>query len=1253
MSTLFRVESKDINDLSAIQLTTLLKLLLHLEARRAGIAERAVDVALNITVADGGEDGRIQWVDGPKNTNFLPCRFVQFQNKATDMEPADCAKEIANADGSIKPMIDEVLGNGGAYILFITQELNKKQKLNSRISAIRKKLSEQGKPYATTAIIDIYDASKIEGWVNNYISAIVAVLNWVGRPLERGLKTWYDWGQHDEYRRFPFVTDEHRKSAVRGLRSLLSGQGKCARVIGLSGIGKTRLAFEVFRDISAHDDLSKRVVYVDANANPSIVGLLSDWVQCGLEGIVVVDNCDISTHDKLRKEAQRADSKLSLLTLDYNFDQAGNTEVIQLKRLPDEIIKQMIEPVYKSKIPDLDRVITFAQGFPQMAVLLADARLDHEAEMGSLTDDVLAHKMLWGGRAPIEKDEKILTGCALFDRFGFDEELSSEYEFIADKIVEVSSNDFFACVKRFEQRGLIDRRGRFARLVPKPLAIRLAADWWRRTRPQKQREIIESEMPGTLLDSFCDQISRLDFLPEVKTLTERLCGPQGPFGQAEVILSSRGSLLFRALVEVNPDATSKVLLNVLQLLTEQQLFAIDGDVRRNLVWALEKICFHETCFEAGAKSLLLLASAENESWSNNASGLFQQLFRTFLSGTEAPPMMRLILIDYALNSDKSSIRKLAVQALEKALDTHGGVRTIGAEYQGSGEPLVEWRPKIWQEAFDYWDQALNRLCNLVVVNDTLAPDAKTAIAYHIRGLMIYGRAESLDTIIKKIVKIDGPLWPAALSSIKDSLNYEGDKMPPEGKLKLEHWVSLLTPEDLPGRLKLYITNAPFEHEQREGGHFIDLAAEKAKALAIELSPVMESIIPHLDSLLIGEQRQAYWFATNLVQADCKWEPILTEAIERVIRLEKPNIALLLGILNGIFICDSNRWQNAVDRLARIEGLIQYYASTICSGKATNEQLNTFIKFVAENKVNLNSANNFTYGRSLDHLPENIISRFVKELAMISDDAAWIALDILSMYCHGNQERWDLCRSTFKELILELPIDRNDTQTQMEMHHWRSIIDKLLMTEDEEFAKKISSTIVQSCSDKLDFGDLRFYVKPVLRNIFKRYGRQVWPIFAAAIKNNTQPIRQYRLTQLLSAEDSFDKKVPSVLAELPDDLLRDWCVKEPVIAPEFVASATDVLMNTERGVVLSPRAQFLIDHFGDNDRVLSSLSANMGSFGWTGSLVPYYQSELAAIQILKNHNSSNVREWAQRMITYLEKMIEKEKRSDEEHDWGIR
>lgn len=241
MGTLFRVESKDITDLNDLQLTKLLKLLLHLEARSSGIAERAVEVALNITVPDGGEDGRIQWSGDPPDTDYLPCRFVQFQNKATYMGPADCANEIQNRNGSMKQMVEDALDNGGAYILFTNQELNTIQKIPKRIAKIREKLTEFGKPYANTATIDIYDAAKIKGWVNKYVSAIIAVLNWVGRPIERGLKTWSDWSQNSEYQRFEFVADENRRAALESLKSLLNEHKKCARIIGLFGLGKTRL----------------------------------------------------------------------------------------------------------------------------------------------------------------------------------------------------------------------------------------------------------------------------------------------------------------------------------------------------------------------------------------------------------------------------------------------------------------------------------------------------------------------------------------------------------------------------------------------------------------------------------------------------------------------------------------------------------------------------------------------------------------------------------------------------------------------------------------------------------------------------------------------------------------------------------------------------------------------------------------------------------------------------------------------------
>lgn len=1252
MATLFRVESKDINDLSALQLTKLLKLLLYLEARSSGIAARAVDVALNITVADGGEDGRIEWSGSPESTEYLPCRLVQFQNKATNMGPADCANEIINKKkGTVKPMVDAVLSKDGAYILFTTQELTEDQKIE-RIAAMRRELERLGKVYANKAMLDIYYAAKIEGWVNKYIAAIVAVLNWVGRPLDRGLKTWIDWSQYEEYLRFSFVADEERQSIIRNLKALLTEQRKCARIIGLSGLGKTRLAFEVFRDIDALDDLSERVVYIDAGPNRSINGLICDWVQYGIEGIIVVDNCDISLHETLVKEVKRTNSKLSLLTLDYNFERGSTqTEMVRLKQLSDNHIKQILDPVYSSKIQDIDRVVAFAQGFPQMAVLLADARLDSEPDMGRLNDDDLARKMIWGGREPIAIDENILQACSLFDRFGLDDEVAIEYKFIAQNIVELDLDKFYECVKRFEQRGIIDRRGRFAMVVPKPLAIRLAAEWWQRTRPEKQQKLIESDMPGNLVESFCSQISLLDFLPEVKSLTESLCGLQGPFGQAEMILSDRGSRLFRAFVDVNPDVTSKSLSRVISTMTIEELLLVRGEIRRNIVYALEKLCFHKSCFEESANSLLLLAAAENESWSNNATGYFKQLFNTFLSGTEAPPHVRLKVIDSALESGTESIRNIAIDALTQVIDTHEMGRMVGAEYQGSGAPLREWRPTVWGEAFNYWEEALQRLCVLVEQKDKHSGKAKAAIANHIRGLMNRGRVDKLDEVIKRIVAIDGPLWPVALDSIKDCLRYEGGEMPLEGKTKLEEWIKLLTPSDLGERLKLYVTEPPYEHEKGEDGHFTDIAEINAKALAVELSSDMNIIIPYLDNLITGNQRLAYYFASNLIQSTGKWEALLSATIERTCKIARPNIAFLLGILNGIFVSDSEQWESIVRKLSATESLIPYYANIISTGAITTQQLQRLIELISHKKISPNSANALVYGRPLEHLETSTVCRFVLDLAAISDDAAWVAGDILYMYCHGNAEKWQSCKSIFKEIVLKMFINKSSIQNQHEMYLWKEITEKLLTTEDADFAVAISSNIIEGYSDKSSYSDLLYYVKPIIRIMFRQYGRQVWPVFANAIKNS-DPLNKYRLSHLLNTEDTFNKMNPSVLAELPDDLLRDWCYQEPDIAPQFVAEVTDVILENDKGIQISPRAMFLIDNFGNNKEVLSALTSNLGTFGWTGSLVLYYQRELAMFELLKNHKIEEVRKWVNRQIDYLKKMIDREKRSDEEHGWGI-
>ena len=72
MTQLLEITHEDIGQLTDFQLTDLLRRLLHLEANHFNIASRSITVSLNITVPDGGEDGRAEWSGGPTSTDYIP-----------------------------------------------------------------------------------------------------------------------------------------------------------------------------------------------------------------------------------------------------------------------------------------------------------------------------------------------------------------------------------------------------------------------------------------------------------------------------------------------------------------------------------------------------------------------------------------------------------------------------------------------------------------------------------------------------------------------------------------------------------------------------------------------------------------------------------------------------------------------------------------------------------------------------------------------------------------------------------------------------------------------------------------------------------------------------------------------------------------------------------------------------------------------------------------------------------------------------
>ena len=1251
MTRPFKIESANINLLTDIQLTRLLSDLLHSEAHKFGIAERYIEVPSNIYAGDGGEDGRISWPGEPEYTDYLPNRLTMFQIKATKMRPADYANEImSNAKSGkpsvLKPKVEEVLDQDGAYIIFTSQNLNTRQK-NDRINKIRKKLREQEKSYADTCQVEIYDAAQISGWTNQFISTIVSVQHWVGAPVERGLKTFEMWSEHEDLSRLPFSSVDSRKKMIATLSEKIEQPKLCFRLMGLSGLGKTREVFEIFKE---HITLRSLVVYVDANHAPAIDALVTDWVGLDIKGIVVVDNCEYRLHESLAREVRRKNSQISLITMDYNVDSVSkHTMCFTLQPMMDNELLSLLKPRYQNQLFDLDRIVAFAQGFPKMAVLLVEARLSEDPKIGELTEDELANKLLWR-RGEEEDSEKlgILQACSLFDVFGIEQGVKTQLEFIAD-LVGIDIDQVYACVQEYSDRGLIDRRGRFGQVVPKPLAIRLAGQWWKKSRETKQLKLVK-EIPEDMVGGFCRQVEKMNFHTNVKKLTEKLYEPQGHLGQAEVILSIRGSRLFLAFVNVNPESTSRALYQALENLNTTQLLDIKDDTHRNLVWALERLCYHSDVFPEAAWCMLLLASAENEGWGNNAIGMFAQLFRVRLSGTAAKPEVRFELLERALSLKKSNVDMVLLEALGQAIDTHGGSRSVGAEYQGAKAPLEEWRPEIWQEIFDFWEKSFDLLLTFLERGDAQKQKVLSYVGNSIRGLVTQGRIEMLDLTIRHIVSVHGHYWPDALQSIKNTFRYDAKSMSPEAERALNSWHELLAPDDaeLPEKLKILVINPPWDGRKGEDGQYINVASDDAKTLAKEVASNIGELFPHLGMLLHGEQRQSYAFGLQLAHELDNISSLIELSFEKMLDIEQTEPSFLAGVYRGVFEQSQEKWQTYIDMLTANERLLYLYPEFIRTGSIQKPHLEKLLDLIRSETISPRSADVLSYGRVTDDIDYGVIANFCLPLGELGDQASWSALNVIYMYCFNNKERIQKLRKPLKKLVSAVPLHKGHQDIITDVYRWHDLAEKLLKKPDKKFAITLANQLIAACQNGLNHSDIRSYIKPLLLNLMRDYSDVLWPIFGDAIVRE-ENMERYWLQQLLDRENNFSGQMPSVLSVVPVDNVIAWCESNPQIGPIFVANSVNILEREEDGGQPSTLFIKLLENFGCDQRVANALEANIETRSWSGSLVPDLESDKAALSPLLEHRNSNVRDWVRNHIANIEKQIKAESMRDEEWD----
>lgn len=304
--------------------------------------------------------------------------------------------------GRLRPSIQELAKSKGAYIIVSTRDSLSDSSLKNRLDAMRKCLSVND--LADKITIDFYDCRRLADWLEQH----PAIINWFRNVLEKPITGWQPyapWAYNEKDISAKFVVDNKATiylpnssteadnlTAINSIRRELS-QKKVIRIIGLSGVGKTRLIQALFDErVSAECRTldPENVIYTDISDDPEplpgamVQKLLNEQSDC----VVVVDNCGYEAHNKLTEKIAKHSNSIALVTVEYDIQDniPENTICYRMEGASEEVIKVLLERRFEKLLPiDIDKIVEFSDGNSRVAFALASTA-ETSGELARLQD---------------------------------------------------------------------------------------------------------------------------------------------------------------------------------------------------------------------------------------------------------------------------------------------------------------------------------------------------------------------------------------------------------------------------------------------------------------------------------------------------------------------------------------------------------------------------------------------------------------------------------------------------------------------------------------------------------------------------------------------------------------------------------------------------------------------------------------------------------------------------------------------------
>jgi hypothetical protein len=1254
---MFEITGTDISNLSDGDLRTLVARLALSELRAQGCPLSSVTAGGNQDAADGGLDVRVECPNAIVKPDFVRRALTGFQVKKPDMSASSIRNEM-RPKGVLRHVIGELAAASGSYIIVSAQGSVADKPLADRRNAIREQLHDL--PDALKLHTDFYDRDRLATWVNEFPGIVAwvrlrvgislagwsSIGNWIGTAVVEPSTYLFD----DK----ACLTDESSAArlqltiyeGIARLREVLRAPGQCLRLVGLSGLGKTRLVHALFESHVGVDPLDPSLaVYTDysVETDPTARDMARLLVMRGQRAILVVDNCNPATHSELARICSDVTSCVSLLTVEYDVgeDEPERTEVFRLRTASTELVSLWLKESFPN-ISQVDRstIAVFSDGNFRVAQALAHTVKKGET-LGKLKSRDLFERIFHQRNAP---DQSLLFAAEelslLYSLNG--EDTSSEGELVRiGKIRLVSPNEMFMNLVMLGRRGVAQSRGRWRAILPHAIANSLATSALERIPPQE-------------FDSFCSSLTlrmqkslsrRLGFLHdsnEAQSIIARWLHVEGPIGD----IFSLGKQGLEILTNIAPVAPTAVLAKIeleLSGVKGKHILATNSTDRWHWIRLIKMIGYDPQIFERAAMLLARFVAAEHENnKSNSARDTFAELFHLHLSGTQALPGQRHDVVRrLATSTDQGQVRcaSIALNALLKAGNfTSASTFEFGARPRDWG-----WCPKINKDAWNWYKAALE----LVVELSPAIIDAPKILAHRIRELWrISACHEVLESTAVALAK-EKP-WIDGWLGFRAVLRFDGKAMDLDSRERLETIIQRLKPSDLLHQARAIVLSGANNGWDIVDGDPDDEDVmkpwEKASLMAQEVGRVLAQDSKTRRQFLVElipavNQQRAFECGTGLAEGADDLFEMWREIIAEFSRSDpnKRNATVLGGYIHKAHQRDTTFTLSVLESATddcELAPTIPYLQARIGIDKSGISLLRRAIGKGVLRAVDFIVIANGSVRSS----PPEELSALLLDIAQLPDGVE-IALDILHMHFFQDTEaakQWDhILIETGRNLLRRTDFTKKGQLRDYGMHTVVNICCEGMEGADtaRHVCDHLSATIQSYQTSPYD-------VSYVLKGLFKT---QTFIALDAFLLNGVTS----GTINLFEMHFSFDTPIEKI----DPTILQQWANIDSAVRYTLLGKAIPMFKRSqgEESDDLDPVFLELLEVAPDKYAFLGDYWTRLHPRSWMGVLSNILIQRRSQVLNFQISQHAEVRRWVDDLLPELDLWIEKEKVRDRDKE----